>query len=75
MKKDKPTSGIESLDWRDRECIKAYAEYNMSAVAAARGYYMHRATMHLHLKRVREKTGLDPLNFFDLVKLLELIKE
>lgn len=68
-----PTSDIgaamTATDWK---CVKAYADRGMDATKAARSIYYHRNTLNYHLKCAKKKTGLDPKNFYDLIKLIEL---
>lgn len=60
------------LTEREWECIKAYAEADMSATKAAANTHFHRNTLVYHLCNARKRTGLDPLNFYDLAHLLGL---
>jgi sugar diacid utilization regulator len=36
---------------------------------------VHRNTVIYHIGEIKDYTGLDPLNFYDMVKLLERYKE
>lgn len=58
------------LTERDREVVLAFAKNNMDAAKAARDMPMHRNSVIYHLERVKKKTGLNPLVFYDLVKLV-----
>jgi sugar diacid utilization regulator len=60
------------LDERKREVVLAFAECSMSLSATAKKLHFHRNTIEYHLKQTRKKTGLDPCNFYDLIKLLEI---
>lgn len=55
----------------DKEILIAFAECNMNVCETARVLVYHRNTVDYHLKRIEEKTGLNPKCFFDLVKLLQ----
>lgn len=55
----------------DVEIIRALADNNLNVTETARQLYMHRNTVCHHILRVKKQTGLDPLNFFDLHKLLQ----
>lgn len=55
--------------------IKAYARNNMRGTDAARDLKYHRNSIMYHFERIHEKTGLDPKNFYDLVKLLRMAGE
>lgn len=59
----------------DKEVILAYADCNMNTYHAAKKIYLHRNTIMHHLKKVRRLTGLDPLNFYDLHKLVAMVRE
>lgn len=52
--------------------IRAYAKNNMRVTEAARDLKYHRNSIMYHFERIHEKTGLDPKNFYDLVKLLRM---
>jgi sugar diacid utilization regulator len=55
--------------------VLAYAENNMNVVETGRKMFMHRNTIQYHLDVARKKTGLCPMKFFDLVKLVETLRE
>lgn len=57
----------------DRECVIAYADANNSACVAANNIHVHCNTVYYHLNQVKKKTGLDPANVYDLVKILRMI--
>lgn len=59
----------------DLEVIRALADSSMNIAETARKIYSHRSTVEYHIARIQRITGLDPLNFYDLIKLLELAKE
>ena len=63
------------LDDKKREIIRALAEYNMNVAETARQLHYHRNNVAYHVERVYKKTGLNPTNFYGLVKLLEMVKE
>lgn len=64
-----------SKDWLGVRIIIALAQYDMNAQAAADAIYVHRNTIHYHVRKMRDATGLDPRNFYDLCKLLPIAKE
>ena len=49
--------------------IMALARNRLSTARAANDLNYHRNTIFYHVKKIREKTGLDPLDFFDMMKL------
>ena len=55
------------------ESLMAYANANMKIYVAAKESYRDKATVKYHLEQVKQKTGLDPRNFYDLVKLVEML--
>ena len=56
------------------EILIAFIDSGMNAAAAGKSLYLTREAINYHLRKVKEKTGLDPKNFHDLVKLYELVK-
>ena len=59
----------------DIHVVLAYAENNMVVTDTARALFMHRNTIQYHLDVVAKKTGLSPMKFYDLIKLVEMLKE
>lgn len=51
------------------------ADNKMNVSAVARQLYMHRNTVDYHIRRIKQITGKDPLNFYDLYILVLLVKE
>lgn len=62
------------LDERKREIVLAFAECSMSLSATAKKLHFHRNNIEYHLEQTRKKTGLNPRNFYDLIKLLEIVE-
>lgn len=58
------------MTYTEREIILAFAKNNMNAMATARDTYYHANTIYKHLAKIKEKYGLDPCNFYDLVKIV-----
>ena len=63
------------LNERKREIILAMAECNMNESEVSRKLHFHRNNVVYHCENIREKTGLDPQNFYDLVKLVDMVKD
>lgn len=61
-------SGIE------KEIVLAFAKNNMSKTKTATELYRHRNTVIYHLEKIQKSFGLDPQNFYDLIKLVEIAK-
>lgn len=59
----------------EKEIILAYAECDMNTVRTGRKIYLHWNSIEWRLKRIHQKTGLDPKRFYDLVKLVEIAKD
>ena len=57
------------------ETIKAMAENSLNYSAVGRATYRTPATVYKCCLRIKEKTGLDPNDFYDLVKLLKIVDE
>lgn len=55
-----------------KSVIIAFAENGMNVEKTARVMHYHRSNIIYHLENVEKKTGLNPRNFFDLIKLYEL---
>lgn len=58
------------MDNWQKKIVLLMAECSMNISEVARKAYTHRNTIVYQLKKVQKDTGLDPNNFYDLVKLL-----
>lgn len=56
------------------EIIISLADNNMNITKVARLLYMHRNTVEYQINRIKEITGKDPRNFYDLYKLVLIAK-
>ena len=65
----------KELSIMDKDIIVAFAKYDMKPYRVAENIYVCRATVIYHMKRIKEKTGLDIRKFYDLCELLELVNE
>ena len=63
------------MEEKYRKMILTMAECNMCTSEAARQLYYHRNTFAYHLERIKEIYCLNPNNFYDLCKLVEMAKE
>ena len=63
---------LEKLTDMDLKILIAFADNDMNLSKTGRQIYMHRNSIDYHLQRIEEKTGLNPLKFYDLVKLLKI---
>ena len=62
------------LSERQKEIILAMADNDMRVLRAARAMYCCNSGLYGHFERIKEQTGLDPMKFYDLVKLVEMVK-
>lgn len=51
------------------EIIKGLAENGLSKTKTARALYRHRNTVVFHVEKVKESTGKDPMDFYDMIEL------
>lgn len=65
---------VALLDYRKRTIILGMAENNMNMNAVAREQYFHRNAALYHINKIKEITGLDPRNFYDLVELVDIVR-
>ena len=65
----------EKLTDQNIKCVLGFAENNMKASETARSMYFTRNSVIYHLNQVKEKTGLNPYNFYDLMKLVLDLKD
>lgn len=63
------------LDEMDVSIIRGLANHNMNVAKTARAVFMHPNTLRNHAKRIKQKTGCDPLDFFGLWKLLAFVSK
>lgn len=51
------------------EIIVALAENQLSVTEAAKKLFMHRTTLNYHIRKIRNDTGKNPLDFYDMCNL------
>lgn len=59
----------------DAEVILALADNGLSATTAAQSIYRHRNTVIYHIDAIKKETGLNPLDFWDMQKLVLMAKQ
>lgn len=64
---------MKMLNEVEIEVIRGLADNRMNVSETARALYMHRNTVGYRIERVKKKTGIDPLDFYGLCKLLMLV--
>ena len=55
-----------------RKIVRPLAEQNMNISATARALNCHRNSLLYRIKNIQKKTGLDPMNFYDLHELYQI---
>lgn len=63
------------LDGADEDVILGLAECNMCVSQTAKKVYLAQYTTWKRIYKIRTLTGLDPLNFYDLVELVQAVKD
>ena len=63
---------LKKLTDTDMKILIGFANNNMNASKIAKQLYMHRNTVMYHLEKIKMTTELNPLNFFELIQLMEL---
>lgn len=61
---------MRAVTWTQRHILMVYARYNMSRRKTAESCFLSLQDIDYHLRMVEIKTGLNPHNFKDLVKLI-----
>lgn len=57
------------MEYIDAMIVVEFARNSMNVTDTANSLHYHRNTILYHLDKIREKTGLNPRNFFDLGEL------
>lgn len=57
-----------------RNVIFAMSNANMNISEAAKLMYMHRNSIVYNIEMITKRTGKNPINFYDLIQLVELAK-
>ncbi len=63
-----------SMKQIDKDIILALAEYDMNVSMVARVTHYHRNTIAYRTGKIQKECGLNPLKFYDLIKLIEIVK-
>ena len=63
------------LKEKDKRIILALADNGMKWKTAAKSLGMHWNTVRYRLGMIYDRTGLDPRNFYDLHKLVQMVKD
>lgn len=73
-RRGKTQSGVE-LTEQEIKIIIALAQNNMKVKVAARSIPASYQYIRYNLTKLKRRTGLDPRNFFDLMKLWQIVEE
>lgn len=60
---------------REIEIIKALADNNMNVSKTAKKVFACRNTVEYQISKIHNYTGLNPKNFYDLCKLLQMVEK
>lgn len=66
---------IMHITERDMAIVRALAKNNLAVTNVAKMLFMHRNTVLYHIRKIERLTGLNPLNFFDLMELMGCIEK
>lgn len=58
----------------DAKLIVCLAKHNLRAAPVAKEVYLNRNSVVYHLRKIKEETGLDPFNLYDMWWLLPKAK-
>lgn len=56
-----------------KEIVLKLCDCNMKITAVAREMHYYHESIRQHVRKIKEKTGLDPRCFYDLIKLRKMI--
>lgn len=59
----------------EKDIVLALAKYDMNASLVSEKIYLAPSTIQYHIKQIKRYTGIDPLSFYGLVKLLQNIRK
>lgn len=65
----------QTMDERAVKIILAMAAHDMYVSKVAEAMFMHYIIVVYHLNRIKRITGLDPRRFYDLCKLVQMVRE
>lgn len=60
---------------KEKKIVLAYADNDMLMSKTAESLFYHPNTIRYYLNKIKRKYGLDPCRFYDLVALVNSIKE
>ena len=75
MGMSKPFVKTTTLDDFDYQVILAFAENNMRTLETSYCLDVHRNTIDYRIGKIKRITGLDPRNFYEFIKLVEMARK
>ena len=66
-------TAINELTEKEIEIIDSMCKCNLNKTKVSEDLYTCRTNVIYHLEKIKEKTGLDPNSFYDLVELKKLL--
>lgn len=69
----RPKNTSQKLTDSEKKVIVGLAQNGLNRNRAAHELHYHFNSISYIVGRIRAKTGLDPLNFFDMIKLVEIV--
>lgn len=64
----------KALDERDYRIILSFAKNSMREPETSWDLDVHRNTITYRIRKIKALTGLDPREFYDLIKLVDMAK-
>lgn len=57
------------------EIIVALADNQFNVSKVAEKLFMHRTSLNYHVRKIRETTGKNPMDFYDMCELLHIARQ
>ena len=65
----------DALSQTDIDIIRSLAKNGLNRSSASRELHYANQTVAYHVDRIKEVTGMDPRDFYDMIKLLKMVGE
>lgn len=59
---------------QEAQVVFVLAKNGLKIEPSAKQLYMHRSTLHRYIRKIKKKTGLNPLDFYDMEWLIAKAK-
>lgn len=66
---------MNELSGKEKEILLEFAKNDMRISPTAKNLFFNRNSVYYHLRKVKSKTNLDPLRFYDLVELVQVVRQ